>query len=409
MKSKVVALIICCILALYNLSGAAQEVNLKNKITLSVLFYPYVPDYNHIISVIKQEFEKNNPEIELLPSKQNYEYYNKGGLDAKYDIYELDTVFLADFVSSGRIQSLNTEMIKARGDVLKFAKKASSWDSIPYGIPHWTCALFLFYFDHDKNVKNAKNLSDLESGIGIMHEKGRGLLIDMAGHYTLGELYADCMLDQGLTIHEVLENIESGSLYQPAVDAMTKLLYLSDVGLSRSELAHNVWPPYFTHEFAHARGRALIGYSESLFYILSEIKQPTDFTPTIDPQRIRAKLLNQGKASASSLAWVDSFVIDKSLRGRRLDAAYKFLEFVTSDKAYVSALFPPASPSQYLLPAYRKTFTVPEIINKAPLYPDFLSCLGNVKSFSTPSLGDKLRKYGEMLDKKLPKHLIRPQ
>jgi hypothetical protein len=242
-----------------------------------------------------------------------------------------------------------------------------------------------------------------------MHEKGRGLLIDMGGHYTLGELYVDCLLDQGLTVNEVIASLNTGSLYQPAVDAMTRILSLSDVGLARSEIAHDAWPPYFSHEYAHARGRALVGYSERLFYILSEIRSPTDPSPTVDPQRIRAKLFSQGKSNTSSLAWVDSFVLDKTLDGERLDAAYKFLEFATSDEAYLLALFPPASPPQYLLPAYQKAFAAPEIIRRAPLYKDFLTGLMNVHSFSFPSLGDTLRRYGKMLDETLPKHLIRTQ
>lgn len=405
MKTRILAVISLCLVIFCSTVGLGKEVKGK-KIDLSVLFYPFVPNYEQIVSIIKKEFEKQHPNINLLRSKQNWNYYDDGGLDAKFDIYELDTVFLADFVLSDRIQVIDPGKLRARQDTLEFAENASHWNGLRYGIPHWTCALFLFYFDHDGKVKGAQDAKALEAAIGVPHERGRGLLIDMGGHYTLGELYVDCLIDQGLSLAEILTSLNTGELYQPAIDAMTRILFLSDVGLARSDLAHDAWPPYFTHEFAHGRGRALVGYSERLYYILSEIKSPTDPTPVVDPQRIRAKLFNQGASTARSLAWVDCFVIDKSLNGRRLDAAYNFLQFVTSDEAYLLALLPPESPPQYLLPAYKMVFTIPELVRQAPLYSDFLTSLNGVQSFSAPSLGNTLRRVGDKVNKTLPKHLI---
>jgi ABC-type glycerol-3-phosphate transport system substrate-binding protein len=78
------------------------------KTKLTVLLYPWVPDYQHIAQILEQRFESENPTVDLVLSEQNWNYYQPGGLDAPYDIYELDGIYLRDFVEAGRLQPLDS-------------------------------------------------------------------------------------------------------------------------------------------------------------------------------------------------------------------------------------------------------------------------------------------------------------
>jgi thiamine pyridinylase len=375
------------------------------KTELSVLLYPWVPDYEHIAATLERDFENANPDIDLVPSSQNWDYYEPGGLEAKYDVYELDGVFLADFVAAGRLQSINPAHVTVRSDALPAAAAGVHIGGAVYGVPHWACALFTFYFKHDSALAAAVTRTDLVSTIGANHEQGRGLLVDWKGHSTLAELYADCLLDLGNTGEDVVSMLSQSTLDPAALTALSALISLSDVGSGRSDIAHKAWPPYYSLEFAHARGRALVGYSERMFHILNEVRHPTDPTPVIDASTITVRLYNQGVANGNPLVWVDSFALDKDLAGPRLSAAERFIAFATSTTAYRTILLPPNEPPQYLLPAYTDVFADATLLASAPLYQQFAHGLDHAATLAAVGLPAALETTGTTLDKKLPINL----
>ncbi len=384
------------------LTSLAQQ---PEKTRLTVLLYPWVPDFAHIAKTMEQKFELENSTVDLVLSEQNWDYYKPGGLDAPYDIYELDGIYLNDFVRAGRIQPLDKSAVKLRSDVLRPAADSVMVSDAVYGTPHWVCALFTFHFAHDTKVATATTRADLAAAIGSRHERGRGLLVDWKGHSTLAELYADCLLDLGLSPAETLSALQADQLHPTARSALEEVIGLSDPGTGRSDVAHKAWPPYYALEFAHGRGRALVGYSERMHHILEEIVKPTDPTPVIDPRSITVKLYNQGDRLGVPLLWVDSFAIAKEVTGAKLDAACKFLAFAVRDDIYRAVLLPPGKAPQYLLPAYSDLFTDPALKGEAPLYPKFLPGLENATSLAGLGLPQALEKTGELLDKKLPANL----
>ncbi len=377
------------------------------KTRLRVLLYPWVPEYGHIAKVLEEKFEAENPTVDLVVSEQNWDYYEPGGLDAPYDVYELDGIYLHDFVLNGRLQPLESLSIPRRPDVLKAAANAVVVDGSVYGLPHWTCALFLFYFTHDTRVAEADTGEQLITAIGRNHERGRGLLVDWKGHSTLTELYADCLLDLGLSPSETLTVLARGQLDPRAKTTLSEFIALSDVGSGRGDVAHKAWPPYYAIEFAHARGRTLVGYSERMHHILQEIGAPTDSTPVVDPRTISVKLFNQGGQAGVPLLWVDSFAIASETRGAKLDAAQKFLMFAVRDDIYRAALLPADKAPQYLLPAYSSLFSDAALVKAAPLYPKLLPGLESATSLVGKGLPQVIEKTGALLDKELPVNLQR--
>lgn len=398
------------VISTYLFVGLVSAVSAQQpeKTKLTVLLYPWVPDYAHIAKVMEEKFEAENSGVDLVISEQNWNYYEPGGLDPVYDVYELDGIFLSDFVKAGRLQTINGTETQIRKDVIKAAADATKVDGAIYAVPHWSCALFTFFFMHDTRLAAANTRTDLISVIGSTHERGRGLLVDWKGHITLTELYADSLLDLGVSPEDTVKALSNEHLNPNAKSALSDLIALSDVGSGRSEVAHKAWPPYYALEFAHGRGRALVGYSERMHHILQEITKPTDPTPVVDPRTISVKLFNQGDKSGVPLLWVDSFAIDKSVTGPKLTAAQQFIEFAVRDDQYLSVLLPPDKAPQYLLPAYRNLYTDTKLVEAAPLYPKFLVGLDKAASLVGVGIPQAIEKTGEQLDKKLPTNLHYP-
>lgn len=399
------AFLLLLLLAISSISFS--NVSFADKIKLSVLIYPWVPDYSHITNVVENEFEKTNPEIDLIISGQNWDYYEPGGLEKKYDVYELDTIFLPDFIANGRLQALDYNRLDKNRlkEAFQFAINGSQFNGIIYGAPHWVCGLFLFYFSHDEKMASASNYDSIVAAIGKKHERNRGLLIDMTGNSTVAELYLDALLDNGLSVKDIISILKSGNLNDVAFTTMSNIVNLADRGTGRGVLTHKAWPPYHAHEFAHGRGRALVGYSERMYHILKEIMTPTDMTPVVRPESISVNLFNQGPDSGKPLAWIDTFAIASDLSGKKLEAAYVFLNFMTQDDTYIATLLPEGKPPLYLLPAFKSTFGNQKLLKAAPLYQNFKVDLESAQNISSIGLPTMLEKTGKLLNKKLPNNL----
>lgn len=91
---------------------------------LRVVLYPFIPEFTYAAETVKRLFEAENPNIELSLVDLSANYYAppKAGAapdptyigDAQADVYELDSVFLADFVNGKKIQALPEEMTVVR-------------------------------------------------------------------------------------------------------------------------------------------------------------------------------------------------------------------------------------------------------------------------------------------------------
>src|SRR6266852_3911607 len=85
---------------------------------LRVVLYPFIPEFTYAAETVKRLFEAENPDIELAVLDLSDNYYappKPGKTDPTYignvetDIYELDSVFLADFVKDQKIQPLKDD------------------------------------------------------------------------------------------------------------------------------------------------------------------------------------------------------------------------------------------------------------------------------------------------------------
>src|SRR5205823_2428334 len=130
------------------------------------------------------------PEVELQIIDIGDNYYDEGSPHAitntDADIFELDSVFMDDFVSSKRIQPLPTGLTPPSGTLVPPAASVVQTAGMTYAVPHWVCTNYLFTTTGD-SLANVPSFTEVTRIVGTSHSAGQGLLVDMKGRSTLGE------------------------------------------------------------------------------------------------------------------------------------------------------------------------------------------------------------------------------
>ncbi|XIA62053.1 hypothetical protein ACFIOY_20415 [Bradyrhizobium sp. TZ2] len=75
------------------------------------------------------------------------------------DIYEIDTILLADFVATGKITTIELPF----QDFAPEAVDAVTREGKIYGVPRWLCGNFLFYRRGDDQIRTARTWTELRS------------------------------------------------------------------------------------------------------------------------------------------------------------------------------------------------------------------------------------------------------
>jgi thiamine pyridinylase len=177
---------------------------------LKVVLYPIIPAFTDYMFQIKTGFEDSpdGRDIQIEFQDLTVGYYdptNKNFIEAaQADVYEIDSAFLNDFVSSAKIQQLPGRLFPKPGEFLANAQHAAQFDGKWYGVPHWACGNLLFFQKDDSALASVRTLSDLQKAIGTTHQPGSGLFIDLKGKSTLGEFYLMSLFDRYQTPSQVL-------------------------------------------------------------------------------------------------------------------------------------------------------------------------------------------------------------
>ncbi len=378
--------------------GGAREAGRR---VLVVSVYPYVPDAAKLYWSLETAFETANPGLDLRLS-MNPDYYaddpSGGILHEQADVYELDSVFLEDFLEKGKLQPLPEGIVEKAGPFVPLAARAAFQGGVWYGAPHWVCGNFLFYRKQDAEMASVASQADLARVIGSAPAPGAGLLIDMKGASTLGELYLNAAFYRYSLPDSVLPRLASQPTPELA-DDLRGILALASPGFGRDEAYHNR-TGFYARQFARGRGRALVGYSEALHHTLGETANAClHEEKCLGGMNIGVKSWPPSDAGAPTAGWVDLFVIDARVEGQKLSDAKAFIRFMLSDEAYRTALLPePGGAPRYLLPAREAIYRDPAILAAAPLYPAMRALLADAVPLSMPGLNQRLLRIGEKLD-----------
>ncbi len=368
---------------------------------LTVSLYPFIPNAEKFYLKIETLFEQQNPDIDLV-IKLNVNYYedNTGILYEDADVYEVDCIFLKDFIKKGKIQNLANDNFLFKQDELMPAAGIVFSEKKLLAVPHWLCGNFLFYNSSDSAMNNLTKLSELEKVIGVNPSLKRGLLIDLKGKLTLGELYADALFDQYKDIELVKKHTSLATIDKPTIDNLNRLPKMTYADWGRVDDYHNKIG-FYQKQFAKGNGRAFVGYSESLYYILDELNNSCYKEEGCIPgNNIIINEFPLSEKGSTPAGWIDALAIDAKVKDQKLNDATTFINFLISKETYHLALIPDYGDApRYLLPAYKQFYTDVLVLQNAPCYKQLYSLALKIISFTAEGISPELRQIGKKLDK----------
>jgi thiamine pyridinylase len=385
----------------FGLGAFGPDANADSRRDLKVVLYPFIPAMADYFQDVKRTFEaeETNVSVTLVDLSANYYYTNASDnvQQTQADVYELDAVLLPDFVAQKRIQPLEQIIAINPAKYLTNAQVASEWNGKWYGIPHWVCGNFLFFRSGDIDPKEMASLTGLEKTVGKPHQVNTGLLVDLKGRLTLGELYLTTAFEHYGDWYKVKAHL---SPVEPVLES-ARLVGLCDPGFGRSKPHHND-TGFYARQFAHKKGRIMIGYSESLFYLLSEAKTNCPATECLSADMLEAAIPPLDDA-ALMISYVDLLTIDRKCQGQKLQDALEFIEFLNRRDIVLKALLPTeARPPRYLLTAMASLYDDPALTNSLTLYPKLRRIIEGSFPPRVEHLSDTLGQDGALIDSHLP-------
>ena len=371
------------------LSLLAVRVSGAEPATLRVLLYPIVPDARDLFFRLEAEFEGKNPGVDLQLVEIN-DYYRRGLLDADADVYEIDTVLLADMVASGKIDPLTLPSLK----FLSNAREAVTLNGKTWGVPHWVCGNYLFYDANDAALRNVASFAELAEVLSAGE-----FAADFKGTSTLGEWYVTMVAAENGDRRELLAHLAKDEENPGVATRLRALLKDCPPAFCRSEDLHNR-AGFYARAFIRREIRAYIGYSESIHYALQELRNDcTSASRCRDEKAIAVQPLPLVAPQGKRVGWTDALAVRAGLSKARRQLAEEFIHFAVSPDTYRMLLRSewPDAPF-YLLPAVE----VEGLEEIGPLYPAFLSQFGDRLILSGPGLNDAARARGRRINCALP-------
>ncbi|MBL8019717.1 MAG: hypothetical protein JNM27_08645 [Leptospirales bacterium] len=370
--------------------------------SLTATLYPIIPDREAFYWSVQKEFQAKYPEIRLTITL-NDDYYDeeKGILNEVADVYEIDSVLMPDMIKKGKARPL-TGLIDNL-DSKDFVPPASVIvrNKIWYGYPHWACSNFLFIGSvAGQQHKPVRTLSELE---GLLKpERSHGLIIDLKGRSTLGELYLDSLMDQFGDEEEALARVGN----EPDASTLTlfhRVQKLTVPRFGRNQRYHDS-TGFYARQFARRQGRAFVGYSESLHFVHKARSYECEINEKcLTEEEIQVAEWPMSATGSHPIAWIDSLAIDQRLEGQKLADAVTFVRFLASSHIYRKALLPAFGQSpRYLIPALLAPLDDPDIVKAAPLYSQLRPIIWKSRAVYSEGLNRRLRKIGGELNKRLP-------
>jgi len=279
---------------------------------LRVVLYPYVPDYQGFARQIAKNFKASaeGKDIALEPVDLTDGYYDSKSDEyigrTTADIYEIDSVLLTDMATAHQIRPLPDAIKPAKDEFIDTAQRRTLIGGTAYGYPQWVCANFLFYRSDDSAIAGAKTLADLEHAMATPGTGSQWLLADLKGSSTLGEFYLMALFDQYKDWSTVAAHLSG--LENEEVSDVLRLAALCDHGRCHSATRHAVVGAY-GREFAHGRGRILVGYSETLYYVGAENALCSKADNCLSTDALAVKLVPLDDQGVTPMIWVDNFAL----------------------------------------------------------------------------------------------------
>jgi len=410
-RVAVIASIVAVTLACRHAQASDRYCVDNNARVLNFEMYPFVPNAQGIALTIKEAFEAGCPGLDLKIG-MNTNYYSTGGqgiLTANADVYEVDSVFFDDFLKIKKPKAPSQAVLGAAGPALSFAKQIATSHGTQFGIPHWMCTDFLIYNKSFPQIGTIKGPADAAR---VFAQLPKGLLMDLKGSSTLGELYLSILLAHYGSAREALRQIESDNLDDYAKGVLLSFVAMEPAGFGRDSGYHNR-DGFYPRQFARGSSSAYVGYSEDTYQALTETAQSCLNGQCLRKVDLDVALWPFADEGAKPVAWVDMYIMDARLTGVKLRDAEALIKFLMRVTTYEAILLPSDGssdgPPKYLLPARDDLYTDAKLLDAdnakdpaARLYPKFRKLIEGATPVTALGLNDKLHKIAGKLDQFLP-------
>jgi thiamine pyridinylase len=365
---------------------------------LHVSLYPYIPEPASAALYLKQAYEDQHPDV-LLDVSFNPHYYSldpadHGVLYEEADVHTIDIVFLRDFLSRHKLAPLPPGFFASLPRMEALAQQAATISGVEVAVPQWMCADFLFYRADATDLAGVDSLKGLEKGL---HHRA-GLLMDMSGPDTIGELIFSILLSETGSPEAALARVSETP--DPAiVQRLRRFLALEPRGFGRVP-DYGARYSFYARQFARRAGTAFVGYSEMTNEVLNETQTSCRLEERcVTAAEIRVAAIPFHDGPPHPAIWVDMFGIDAGAKGQKYQDAVDFIRFAVSLPTYRALLVPPqGEPPRYLLPSTVEAFDDPDILKAAPLYPKFRAMMEQGVVSSLPNLQSKLHAVATRVD-----------
>jgi thiamine pyridinylase len=369
---------------------------------LRVALYPLVPDRAGVFARVAARFREVRPGVDLEDVDLTNKYYDPDAPDSilKTDaqVLEIDAVFLADSIAAKRLAELPPAVNVVDSDFAPVARGVGVQGNVRYAVPHWLCSNYLY--STKSFAPKLKTWPDMKKALRPS-AAGQGLLIDLMGKTTLGELYFDATYDSLSDLTATLAATQDpNKRYEPAFQAILDAQSSCGPDACRVDALHQE-PGSYAKLFTRKKGAAFVGYSEELYFALDETRnqcRPGDCVAEGDFEVLPFAFSEKGD---HPFAFVDSLAINaNSCKGDCIDDAASFIAMMNDDSMLTSILLPGGKqPPLYLLPA--RTTLNKALDEQAPLYPKLRAIIDGAVAVQGLELGRHLRMIGAAIDPKM--------
>jgi len=387
-----------------------QKIKLSGK-SLKVAIYSWIPEAAFATEKLERQFEKKYPNIDLDielfdPYASNSNKSEFFALDAirKFDLVEIDIVKLDELIKGkyGGIDKIPTELIKPKDFYISGPSEFLQSNRGQYVIPHWVCGNFFVTWKNNHQLANAQSYEDFRT---YLSDSGNPLFADIYGGGTLGEYYADAMLDiygarKAKKHFEEIANAKKILLDDKAKDRVIKLITELPRTYRKKLSKYHYLPSIYPKEFAANKNSSLIGYSERLYHVerATQFHPQSGYLPLIKPEDIVVKQFSFSNKSKGTPTWIDGFVIPKGKYNTKQKEIQLFIDFVLSEEGYDCFLNPRQYfPSSNLMPASKDIYS----IRKHEILRKYLKVFDDSFIISSTQLYSGIDKAGEELKKKV--------
>lgn len=381
---------------------------------LKVAVYTWIPEAAAAVEKLETDFEAIHNHIDLdlflinpySDKKGKYDEYVGLGSLPDFDIVEIDLIRLEELVKGkfGGLEKIPPLVQKRPNEYVGGAGKVMKSSNGEYIVPHWVCGNFWVVWKQNSKLSKVQGYEDI---LSVLDAEAYPFFGDFYGGGTLGEIYADAVLDlygvEKATAHfKEIARKEDFELLPEAenriISLIQKVPYRFRSNLSKYHDLSLAYPS----AFALNSNSTLLGYSERFYYVerTLQFEPNSSNTPIVSPSEIVVRQFPFSEKSTGTPSWVDGFVIPKGKLKKKKDEIVSFLQFVQSSEGYASFMKPRMwNPASNLLPSVSDVYD--DLKDIAPLLNQYKAVLGDSFVIDSPELYLGIDRAGEKLKAKV--------